>query len=206
MLPGAGPDPEGRIMPPVYLLPLAAALSLTPRTSTLLRPHGWLELDGTVQRVRDGNRFKLIDPKQTVQLIRLLHVETPELTQPYGIQAWKTVKKLILGKEVRVFHRYFDGHGRILGNVYVGKTWVNLELVRRGLAWARPDAPAKLKDAMKKAQAAKIGLWTEAHPIPPWFWRKGARVYRPGMEHWPYPKELPYSPSTNDRPIIGVGF
>jgi len=188
------------------LLLLAATVSMTPHTSTVLRPHGWLELDGIVERVKNGNNFKVVDPKQTEHLVRLLDVETPELTQPYGIQAWKTLRKLIRRKQVRIFHRFFDGHGRILGKVYVDNLWVNMELVKRGLAWARPDAPKPLKEAMKKAQTDKIGLWTEEHPIPPWFWRRGSRVYRPGMENRPYPDELPYAPSTNDRPIIGVGF
>jgi type III restriction enzyme len=56
---------------------------------------------------------------------------------------------------------------------------VNLELVRRGLAWwYRHYAPKdkKLERAEEEeARTAKRGLWADAEPIPPWEWRKGRR-------------------------------
>ena len=171
-----------------------------------LRPHGWLELEGRAIRIVDGNNFRLLDGKGVEHQVRLLDAETPELSQPYGIQAKKALAERLKKKEIRVVHRFFDGRGRILGRVYVGKAWVNRELVRKGLAWARPDADPDLRNAMAQARAAKKGLWASGRPIPPWFWRRGARVYRKGMEDAPLPQEMPYSPSSNDRVLIGAGY
>jgi len=172
----------------------------------ILRPHGWLELDGKVTRVVDGNNFRLLDDAGTEHQIRFMYVETPELSQPWGFKAKKIVEKHLLGKTIHVIHRYFDGHGRILGRVYVGDEYINMWLVRQGLAWARPDAPEPFRKAMNEARAAKRGLWIAEHPVPPWFWRRGTRSYRPGLENQPYPPELPYSPSSNERALIGVQY
>ncbi len=171
-----------------------------------LRPHGWLELTGRAIRVIDGNNFRLLDGKGVEHQVRLLGAETPELSQPYGLQAKRTLATALEDKQVRVVHRFFDGRGRILGRVYVGKEWINLRLVEKGLAWARPDSSAELRRAMEKARAAGTGLWSREHPIPPWFWRRGARVYREGMEDAPLPREMPYAPSSNDRALLGVGY
>ena len=178
--------------------------------SLTLRPHGWLELYGKVTRVVDGNNFRLVDDTGTEHQIRLMYVETPEMSQPYGYKAAKEMKRLFLGRRVRVVHKFFDGHGRILGRVYLEsekeEQYVNLLLVREGLAWARPDAPQEFRKAMEEARKARRGLWKSAHPIPPWFWRRGTRVYRPGLDNKPYPPELPYSPSSNERALIGVPY
>jgi endonuclease YncB( thermonuclease family) len=60
--------------------------------------------------------------------------------------------------------------------VFVGRTNVNLELVRRGLAWhyTRYSSDRQLAAAERSARAARLGLWADAHPIPPWDWRHGA--------------------------------
>ena len=55
---------------------------------------------------------------------------------------------------------------------------LNRELVRAGLAWwyrqyAKKDADlARLE---KEAREAKLGLWADADPVPPWAWRKERR-------------------------------
>jgi micrococcal nuclease len=62
--------------------------------------------------------------------------------------------------------------------VFVDDLDVNLELVRRGLAWwYRQYSPKdkELAPAEEEARKAKRGLWADAKPIPPWEWRKGRR-------------------------------
>ncbi|NOY82986.1 MAG: hypothetical protein GXP31_18465 [Kiritimatiellaeota bacterium] len=197
------------MMRPLFLVGFLVALSLAlvrRAHGGALRPHGWLELIGRAARVVDGNNFRLLDGKGVEHQVRLLGAETPELSQPYGLQAKKFLEKALADREVRIVHRFFDGRGRLLGRVYVGKQWINLQLVEKGLAWARPDSSAELRRAMEKARVAKMGLWSREHPIPPWFWRRGSRVYREGMEDAPLPREMPYAPSSNDRVLLGVGY
>src|SRR5262245_50652861 len=52
-------------------------------------------------------------------------------------------------------------------------------LVKAGMAWwYRPYAPndPTLAQLEAEARTAKHGLWADAHPVPPWEWRKGQRT------------------------------
>ena len=68
-----------------------------------------------------------------------------------------------------------DRYGRVVGRVKVGETDANLAQVQAGMAWWYRDY-ARKDDALKAAEAAardaKIGLWVEPSPVPPWEWRK----------------------------------
>jgi endonuclease YncB( thermonuclease family) len=50
----------------------------------------------------------------------------------------------------------------------MGRTNVDLELVRRDLAWhyTRYSSDPQLAAAERSARAARLGLWADAHPIP----------------------------------------
>ncbi len=57
---------------------------------------------------------------------------------------------------------------------------VNQELIKAGLAWQyRKYCKASFcNEWLKlegKAKSAKVGLWSDKDPVPPWEWRKGAR-------------------------------
>ena len=50
------------------------------------------------------------------------------------------------------------------------------ELVCQGMAWwYREYAPGdrELERLEAKARSARLGLWSQPNPIPPWEWRKG---------------------------------
>ncbi|OGV65908.1 MAG: hypothetical protein A3K19_07870 [Lentisphaerae bacterium RIFOXYB12_FULL_65_16] len=169
-------------------------------------PPAWLELEAVVTLVKDGNQLRVVDGKGIVHLVRLTGCDAPELTQPSGLEARDRVRKLVLNQTVRITHRYFDEAGRILGKVYVGQTSVNEALVRDGLAWfADPDQDGpELEPLAREAQAAKTGLWQKTDPVPPWLWRRGVRTIKADTDLTPPPRTFPRSPSTNDRPTIGV--
>jgi|GEM_PF-4788097 len=66
-----------------------------------------------------------------------------------------------------------------LGKVLAGGKDVNLEQVRAGMAWhykayertqSATDRQA-YADAENEAKAAKLGLWHDDAPVPPWEWR-----------------------------------
>jgi micrococcal nuclease len=53
------------------------------------------------------------------------------------------------------------------------------ELVKAGMAWWYRPYAAKdttLAQVEAEARAAQRGLWADAHPIPPWAWRKETHV------------------------------
>jgi endonuclease YncB( thermonuclease family) len=67
--------------------------------------------------------------------------------------------------------------------VFVQGRDAGLELLRAGLAWAYehylPEASAELQQtytaAGTAARAARLGLWQEGEPVPPWQWRRAQR-------------------------------
>jgi hypothetical protein len=56
------------------------------------------------------------------------------------------------------------------------------ELVRRGMAWwyrrYAPNHPT-LSRLEEEARAARIGLWSQPDPTPPWEWRRGGKADLP---------------------------
>lgn len=75
-----------------------------------------------------------------------------------------------------------DRNGRTLGRVWCAGIDANAEQVRRGMAWVfdryvKDRALYPLQDA---ARAQRLGLWSDAKPIPPWEWRqaRGTLEYR----------------------------
>lgn len=63
-----------------------------------------------------------------------------------------------------------DRYGRILGHIYLGDRWINKEMVADGWAWhfKRYSSDADLAQAEEKARVARIGLWADKEPLPPW--------------------------------------
>ena len=172
---------------------------------TALARSDWLELDATVTDVKDGNTLRVVDGKGTVHFVRLSGSDAPELNQAGGFEARQRLKELVHRKTVHIVHRYFDTVGRILGKVYLDKTWINKQLIEEGHAWyydPDQDAP-ELKDVAAPARAKRLGLWHASQPIPPWHWRRGVRTPREGLET-EMPPEFRRAPSTNDRALIGA--
>jgi endonuclease YncB( thermonuclease family) len=130
---------------------------------------------GKVTGIKDGDTFEiLIDRKPEV--VRLAHIDCPERGQPFGKAAKQLASDLCFGKLVVVKEEgRRDRYGRMIATVSLKNgTVVNKELVRSGLAWhfirySDDKAYARLE---REARAAKIGLWSEARPVPPWEWRK----------------------------------
>ena len=55
-----------------------------------------------------------------------------------------------------------DRYKRILGDVYIGKRWINVELVSEGMAWHYKyySKDKTMAAAEVKAKAAKLGIWS----------------------------------------------
>ena len=68
-----------------------------------------------------------------------------------------------------------DKYNRTIGDVILPDgTNVNHELVKEGWCWwYRKYAPGDmvLEGLEKEAREAKIGLWADPQPVPPWEWR-----------------------------------
>jgi endonuclease YncB( thermonuclease family) len=73
---------------------------------------------GSVRRVLDGDTYEVLLPAGLVRL-RLLRVDAPELTQPYGKQAAYLAAGLLRNRLLEVSRTGADGYGRALAGLRV---------------------------------------------------------------------------------------
>jgi micrococcal nuclease len=116
-----------------------------------------------VTEVIDGDTFKTKDGAT----VRLLGINTPEMTEPGGDVAKDILTLMVLNKSVRLERDATDkdDYGRLLRYVYQGNTFVNAEIVRKGYAEARfypPDTLYKryVEELEKMAVRNGRGLWS----------------------------------------------
>jgi micrococcal nuclease len=140
------------------------------------------DFSGKVVGVHDGDTITVLMDRTRVK-IRLFEIDCPETGQEFGSRAKLATSGLAFGKVVTVHSRRNDRYGRTVADVVLpdGRT-LNHELVRRGLAWwFRKYAPkdASLARLEAEARAARVGLWSQPDPTPPWDWRRNGKAALP---------------------------
>ncbi|MGI9543835.1 MAG: thermonuclease family protein [Cyclobacteriaceae bacterium] len=128
---------------------------------------------GKVVHVSDGDTF-ILQPEQGEKIkVRVAYIDCPELNQAYGLEAKAFTLEWAKGKEVAVEVLDTDRYGRVIGWVTAGEETLNHLLVEEGYAWhfTRYTSDFRLARMERKAQKAKLGLWSEKNPIPPWEFR-----------------------------------
>jgi len=106
--------------------------------------------------------------------VRLDGIDAPELGQPYGKSARRSLAQICRGKAATAVERGKDDEGRILASVRCGEVDANAEQVRRGMAWVHlryVPFGSPLYEAETNARLQKVGLWRGKEPVPPWEWR-----------------------------------
>jgi endonuclease YncB( thermonuclease family) len=135
-------------------------------------------LTARVTDVHDGDTISIRVRSRTVT-VRLIYIDAPELAQPWGRQARRSLQELIRLEEVQVRTKGKDKYSRTLGEVVRARDGldVNLEQVRRGMAWSytRGAARPTYDAAEAAARRARLGLWQDATPERPSNFRKKQR-------------------------------
>jgi len=133
------------------------------------------DFTGKVVGVLDGDTIEVVHNGRP-ERIRLNGIDCPEKGQAYGRRAKEATSDLAFGKDVTLKRYGLDKYGRTIGDVILPNGQVlNQELVRAGLCWwYRKYAPdnATLQTLEAEARAAKVGLWRDPDPIPPWVFRR----------------------------------
>lgn len=140
------------------------------------------KLQGNIISVIDGDTVILLDNKQQQHKIRLDKIDAPELGhgkdkpgQHFGMESKESLLNLIYGQEVRANCKDRDRYGRLLCTLWLGSMNVNLEQVRRGMAWVYRkycnDPYYYLTE--DEARRAKRGLWQSSDAMAPWEYRHG---------------------------------
>jgi micrococcal nuclease len=128
-------------------------------------------LRAQVVDVVDGDTIEvLIDGVE--EDLRYIGIDTPESVAPgepvecFGPEASELNRRLVEGETVRLVFdaERRDHYGRLLAYVFVGPTFVNAELVRRGYATTLTIAPNDSRAALfdrleQRAGNEGLGLW-----------------------------------------------
>lgn len=142
--------------------------------SVLTLPDGFAaDLTGRVTEVQDGDSLTLFADDRSHR-VRLKGIDAPEHNQPWGRQARRALIRKVRGKTVRVDVSTFDRYDRLVADVRLGERDIARELVREGHAWVyrRFSADPRLLLEEREARQAKLGLWRDDEPVPPWEWRQ----------------------------------
>ena len=140
-------------------------------------------ISGKVVSVTDGDTITVLDENRKQHKIRLGGIDAPERSQPFGQKSKAHLASLVFGRTVEVESNKKDRYQRTVGKVTINGQDANLAMIVAGYAWhykkyqnEQPLGDRHLyTSAEQDAREARIGLWRDPHPIPPWEWRKGAR-------------------------------
>jgi len=134
-------------------------------------------IQGKVVGVSDGDTITVLDSSKKQHKIRLHQIDAPEKNQDFGQRSKQSLSELVFGKTVTVEVVTTDRYGRTVGKVLVNGVDANLEQVKKGMAWVYKQYasdPAYF-DAEDEARKAKVGLWSQPNPTPPWDFRHGGK-------------------------------
>ncbi|MEO8655338.1 MAG: thermonuclease family protein [Ramlibacter sp.] len=138
--------------------------------------------------VADGDTITVLDGQRQQHKIRLAGIDAPEKRQDFGNRAKQSLSALAYRQQVIVETGKTDRYGRLISKVIVNGHDVNLEQVRRGMAWhykayEREQVPADrgaYTAAEDAARASRAGLWAMPSPIPPWEFRRAVKARHGG--------------------------
>jgi micrococcal nuclease len=137
------------------------------------------DFSARVVGISDGDTITVLRDRTGVR-VRLHGIDAPETGQDFGSRAKQAASEMAFGQTVTVRPRDTDRHGRVVADVILPDGCsMNREMVATGMAWwDRRYAPADQELARLEAEAwaARRGLWSQPHRIPPWQWRKGEGV------------------------------
>ena len=148
-------------------------------------------ITGKVVGISDGDTLRVLETigdkkgdKKIEHRIRLGHIDSPEYNQPFGSKAKQSLSEKVFKQEVRVVWRERDQYKRILGDVYLGKRYINGEMIKDGFAWhyKKYSWSKALAGFEAKAKEAKRGLWADVSPIPPWDFRHKSNTNKSNID------------------------
>lgn len=134
-------------------------------------------LEGEVVGVSDGDTLTVLLADKRQAKIRLAQIDAPEKKQDFGQAAKQSLSDMAYKKHVSVEYKEEDRYGRVIGKVMVDGLDVNLEQVKKGMAWvyrqyADDQAYFSAEDVAKNQS---IGIWSQPAPTPPWEFRNGKK-------------------------------
>lgn len=140
-------------------------------------------LVGRVVGVIDGDTVDVLVDGRDKYRIRVAGIDAPEKGQAFGQAAKRHMSDLIRGRDAQVEFTKRDRYARIVGVVRLEGRDAGLALIQSGLAWhyvkymseQSPSDRESYASSESVARRARIGLWSDGTPIPPWDWRRKSK-------------------------------
>ena len=148
--------------------------------------------DARVVGVADGDTITVLDANNVQHRIRLAGIDAPEMGQPFSGRSKQSLRRMVMGRNVRIEWDEQDRYGRLVGKAWVTPAGINcrqepcpktLDAGRAqltvGLAWHYLEKHQDEEDGLAyefdetEARARRAGLWSQPDPIAPWDWRHG---------------------------------
>lgn len=148
------------------------------------------KVEFTVKHLPDADTVALGLRRPVYDYIRLAGVDAPEVShgrtkpgQPYGPEAGARAAELVAaeGMKIQVEIEDVDPYGRLVGWIRLrscGGASLNEILVEEGWAWWYEryyPGLGELGRKQERARAARLGLWADPNPVPPWDFRRSQR-------------------------------
>lgn len=162
----------GKTQPPSSIAPTATDQKIGEATSQNKSEVGTVK----ITRVIDGDTIEI----EGGERVRYIGIDTPETLDPrkpvqcFGVEASNKNKELVERKMVRLEKDITDRdkYNRLLRYVWVGDTFINLELVKQGFAYSYSYPPdikhqEQFINAQREARENKLGLWDSCPTIAP---------------------------------------
>lgn len=135
---------------------------------------------GKVVGVSDGDTITVLRDAHDQVKVRLYGIDAPESGQPHGRASKANLSALVYGKIVEVEPVEKDRYGRLVARISESGKSVNAEQIRSGYAWLYREYCAgpmcqEWGQVEAQAQSMRTGLWSDATPVAPWEWRRGAQ-------------------------------
>ncbi|HEV2833767.1 MAG TPA: thermonuclease family protein [Pyrinomonadaceae bacterium] len=175
---------------------LLAFLSTNVEASTLF---------GRVVEINDGDVITVFNLNRPVR-IRLVAVDAPEASQPFGDVAKKHLYELVYDKSVVVEYWGIASDSSLVGRVLLNSSDIGAQMIRDGAAWFDSSSQDRLSVADREiyeqseqaARNERRGLWQAPNPVAPWeFVRARALRQNPTAT---LNSILPGAPAKSNRP------
>ena len=138
-------------------------------------------VSGKVVKVLDGDTYDLLVENNRTIRVRMEGIDAPEKGMPFSNKATLYLRELCNGQTVKIKTTNLDRYGRTISFSYLedGRE-LSREMLKAGYAWhyKQYNTDPELADLEKKAREAKLGLWQDKNPMPPWEVRK---LHRKGI-------------------------
>lgn len=127
--------------------------------------------------IADGDTLTARCADETIK-VRLAEIDAPEKNQPFGTRSKQSLSDLCFQQHAQIIPVTKDRYQRTVAKVSCQGKDANRHQVQNGFAWVydKYATDRTLYEAQSTAQKQHSGLWSDAHPVPPWEWRKEERT------------------------------